>query len=299
MGDSTPIRIGLIGGTGLGDRLRDELDAAGIEEHHVETPFGAPSAPIVTGRLGGTDVAILLRHGAGHECNPTAVPYRANIFALKRLGCTHVIASGATGSLRESIDPGDVVLCDQVIDRTVHRPRTFFERVAVHVELADPCCPVLRDWLRQAAADVEGTVHASGTYVCMEGPAFSTRAESMMHRAMGADVVGMTAMPEARLAREAELAYALVALPTDWDCWRESGEESVLETILANLQHATDAALTLLRSALADPAPLSSRPSPAHTALEHALWTSPDRIDAATRRELAPLLARHLPTGSE
>jgi len=293
MAHPSPTRVGLIGGTGLGDRLHAELEGD-VESHDLSTPFGAPSAPITTGRFGGCDVAIVLRHGQGHALNPTHVPYRANIFALKMLGCTHVIASGATGSLREHINPGDIVLCDQVIDRTVHRPRTFFEDLAVHVELADPCCNMLHGHLRDAASGVDGTVHDTGTYVCMEGPAFSTRAESRMHRAMGADVVGMTAMPEARLAREAELAYALVALPTDWDAWRETDDDPVLETILANLQRSTDAALALIRAALSDPAAFAVRLSNAHSALDNAIWTDSGQIDEALQHRLAPLLGRHL-----
>jgi 5'-methylthioadenosine phosphorylase len=286
-----PIRIGLIGGTGLGDRLHDELEGT-IEEHDGSTPFGPTSSPVVTGRIGACDVAILLRHGRGHVFNPTHVPYRANVFALKAMGCTHVIASGATGSLHEDIDPGDVVLCDQIIDRTVHRPRTFFEDLAVHVELADPCCPGLRDWLGRAGADVEGTVHRHGTYVCMEGPAFSTRAESRMHRGMGAHVVGMTAMPEARLAREAELGYALVALPTDWDAWRDTGEDSVLETIIRNLERSTEAAMGLLRTALSEPGDLLKKSCPAHHALDNAVWTDPSLIEPDVLERLQPLLSR-------
>lgn len=293
-GSDTDIRIGLIGGTGLGDRLRAELEPGSEVEHDLDTPFGKPSAPIITGRFAGADVAILLRHGIGHVFNPTQVPYRANLFALKLLGCTHVVASGATGSLQEHVNPGDVMLCDQVIDRTVHRARTFFDDIAVHVELADPCCEAARRWLLGAAEDSGITVHPTGTYVCMEGPAFSTRAESRMHRALGGDVVGMTAMPEARLAREAEMAYALLALPTDWDCWRESSEESVLDTILANLHEATEAALGLIRRAMGSMEPLKVEPSKAHSALDLALWTDPDCIEPGTLERLGPLLARRM-----
>ena len=284
-------RIAIIGGTGLGTRLLDELDSAPVEHHTCTTPFGEPSDRITTGRFGQTDVALLLRHGPGHRFNPTTVPYRANIFALKALGCTHVVASGACGSLREHLEPGDLVLCDQIIDRTVHRPRTFYESAAVHVELADPCCPLLRRWLHAAGGDER--LHAEGTYVCMEGPGFSTRAESNMHRTLGADVVGMTAMPEARLAREAELAYALLALPTDWDCWRE-GSDSVLEHVLGNLERATMAALTLLHSALSDTTMLQTEASPAHTALDLAIFTDPTSIEPEERQRLQPLWGRVL-----
>ena len=284
-------RIAIIGGTGLGTRLLDELDQSTVQHDTTTTPFGAPSDRITTGRFGDVDVALLLRHGPGHRYNPSTVPYRANLFALKALGCTHVVASGACGSLREEVAPGDLMLCDQIIDRTVHRPRTFYDSTAVHVELADPCCPVLRRWLQ--ASGGHDRLHSDGTYVCMEGPGFSTRAESNMHRTLGADVVGMTAMPEARLAREAEMAYALLALPTDWDCWRGNAD-SVLEHVLANLERATTSAMDLLRSALADTGPLNAEASPAHTALDLAIFTDPAHIDEAERRRLRPLWGRVL-----
>ena len=284
-------RIAIIGGTGLGTRLLEELDPASVEHHAASTPFGPPSDRITTGRLGDVEVALLLRHGPGHRFNPTTVPYRANMFALKAMGCTHVVASGACGSLRDTVEKGDLMLCDQIIDRTIHRPRTFYDSAAVHVELADPCCPLLRRWLQ--TADRSGRVLGHGTYVCMEGPGFSTRAESNLHRTLGADVVGMTAMPEARLAREAELAYALLALPTDWDCWR-TDVDSVLEHVLANLEQATTAALALLRSALSDPTALQSEASPAHTALDLAVFTDPTCIDDEERQRLKPLWGRVL-----
>ena len=290
-------RVGLIGGTGLGEALQSRMDVAEMRTERVETPFGAPSGPILTGSLDGVPVAILARHGDGHVLNPAAVPYQANVFALKSLGCTHVVASGATGSLREEIRPGDLVLCDQLIDRTVARPRTFYDGAAVHVEFADPFCPVMRDWLLGAAAGLDGVkVHERGTYVCMEGPSFSTRAESHMHRAWGADLVGMTALPEARLAREAEMAYCLVALPTDYDCWRPreaADEASLLAEIIANLERATAASVALLQLALADVSILRDRPSPAHDALRLAIWTDRKGIDPDLVARLRALCARH------
>ncbi len=287
-------RLAILGGTGLGTRLKERLDPPSVEQHDVETPFGTPSDTITTGRLGELDVALLARHGNAHQFNPTRVPYRANIFALKSLGCTHLVASGATGSLRESIAPGDLVSCDQLIDRTIHRPRTFYDHAAVHVELADPCCPVLRNWLHDAAASSKTTFHDSATYLCMEGPAFSTRAESNMHRLAGADLIGMTAMPEARLAREAELAYALVALPTDWDCWRDTSEDSILDNVIANLQKASEAALDLLERACMNPQLLRIEPSPAHRALDKAIFSDPACIDADQRKRLSVLWGRVL-----
>ncbi len=280
-------RVGIIGGTGLADALASLLQHSSTQT--IQTPFGEPSAPVQLGTLDDVPVALLARHGIGHRFNPTSVPYRANIAALKMAHCTHLVCSGATGSLRETIEPGSIVLCNQFIDRTVHRPRTFFEDAAVHVECADPCCPVMHRWLLDAAKRLPAlTVHPTGTYVCMEGPAFSTRAESHMHRALGGDLIGMTAMPEARLAREAELAYALVAMPTDFDCWRPSERnDGVLSSVAANLRKATEAAVSLIREALRDTAVLCSAQSPAHRALDGAIWTSQDAIGPMTRRWLA------------
>jgi len=288
------ITIGIIGGSGLGESLADTPGLTINGEERPDTPFGAPSAPITIGSIGGVQILMLKRHGEGHVLNPSAVPYRANIFALKALGCTHIIASGATGSLREHITPGDVVVCDQLIDRTTHRTRTFYERAAVHVEFADPFCPVMRRWLLDAAsATTDVTVHNGGTYICMEGPSFSTRAESHMHRAMGADVVGMTALPEARLAREAEIAYALLALPTDYDCWRErpdeASDQSLIAEIIGNLTRATEASINVISAALSSIDMLLATPSPAHEALALGVWTSPHLIPDDERERLAPL----------
>jgi 5'-methylthioadenosine phosphorylase len=294
---SDTIRIGIIGGTGIAGRLYDE---GALDEHErvdLDTPFGRPSSAVLVGDADDTPVAILSRHGDGHVYNPAAVPYRANIFALKSVGCTHVVAFGATGSLREDIIPGDLVLCDQLIDRTDGRERTFYERAAVHAEFADPTCPVMRGWLRDASASVDGiTVHHGGCYVCIPGPTFGTRAESHMHRQWGADVVGMTALPEARLAREAEMAYALVALPTDYDCWRprtEGEEHSIMQAVLANLSHATDASMRLLNAALEHAATLRDTPSPAHDALATAIWTDRTVIDPTEVERLRPLWGRY------
>ncbi|MEM6748918.1 MAG: MTAP family purine nucleoside phosphorylase [Planctomycetota bacterium] len=308
--------VAILGGSGLGQALASEQG----QTHDLDTPFGKPSAPIVESQWEGRRVLILQRHGEGHTRNPSAVPYRANLFALKALGATHVVASGAVGSLREGLRPGDLVLVDQIIDKTTQRPSTFYEHAAVHVELADPCCPVMRRWLAGAAqglVDDAGrtvAVHQRGTYVCMEGPAFSTRAESHMHRAWGADLVGMTAMPEARLAREAELAYALVAMPTDYDSWRPHDAESMatpgaapgatpgpapgepqalLQEIIGNLQRATAANLALIRRALLSADMLDQQPSPAHQALSLGIWSDKAKIDPAEVQRLAPLWGRY------
>jgi len=215
----------------------------------VQTPFGPPSDEIIETHWAGVEIAILNRHGRGHVFSPSEVNYRANIYALKAIGCTHVIASGAVGSLREEIRPKDLVIPDQAIDKTYRREPTFFDGgLVAHVEFAAPFCPVLRKHLVSCAEAVETTVHDGGTYVCMEGPAFSTRAESQMHRLWGGDLIGMTAMPEAKLAREAELAYALVCLPSDYDCWRpapaELDKHELLKEIIGNLTEATGNAIS-------------------------------------------------------
>ena len=291
------LRIGIIGGSGLEARLFNDLALIDTERHELDTPFGRPSSTIITGTVRGVPIALLSRHGDGHILNPAAVPYRANVFALKTLGCTHIVAFGATGSLREEIGLGDLVICDQLIDRTDGRTRTFYEQCAVHVEFAEPFCPVMRGWLHGAAESLDGVgVHDKGCYVCMEGPAFSTRAESNMHRQLGADVVGMTAQPEARLAREAEMAYAMVALPTDYDCWRprpEGDPDSVLAEIIGNLDRATDASIRLLEAALGDVETLTSTPSPAHDALARSIWTDKARIDPGEVKRLWPLWGRY------
>ena len=293
---SHPLKIGIIGGTGLGEALA-KSGAAG-ENVDVDTPFGKPSSPILTTKWHGVDIAILQRHGVGHVLNPSQVPYRANLYALKSLGVTHVVASGATGSLRDHIHPGHLVIVDQLIDKTHRRASTFFDHAAVHVEFAEPFCPVMRRWLIDAASRTNPTtVHAQGTYVCMEGPAFSTKAESHMHRAWGADLIGMTAMPEAKLAREAEMAYALVAMPTDYDCWKphdtHKGQQALLQEIMGNLQRATAANLALIQTALSDVTTLRQNPSPAHDALRLGIWSHKSAIPRDEVQRLALLWGRY------
>lgn len=296
---SSGIVVGLIGGSGLGQALGAETGKV----HEIETPFGPPSCPITEVQWHGQRVLILQRHGIGHTLNPSQVPYRANLFALKSLGVTHILASGATGSLREGIHPGELVLVDQFIDKTTQRTSTFFDHAAVHVELADPCCPVMRGWLEQAAkglTDADGqpvTTHQTGTYVCMEGPSFSTKAESEMHRAWGGDLIGMTAMPEAKLAREAELAYALIAMPTDYDCWKPHPDgietQALLQEIIGNLQRASNAALLLIKKALEDISPLAEQPSPAHSALALGIWSDKKALDPEAIERLRPLWGKY------
>jgi 5'-methylthioadenosine phosphorylase len=296
---SRELRIGIIGGSGLGDALGTE-DGRQVTP---DTPFGPPSSPITLTAWQGVEIALLQRHGIGHTIPPTSVPYRANIYALKDLGCTHVIASGATGSLREDIAPGDLVIADQVIDKTTQRVSTFYEKAAVHVEFAQPFCPVMRKWLLAAAEKLEdadgfeGRIHRAGTYVCMEGPAFSTRAESEMHRQWGGDLIGMTVMPEAKLAREAELAYALIALPTDYDCWRPHDpnvpQMELLKEIIGNLKKASAAGIALMKQALRDVAILRDQPSPAHEALTLGIWSDKSKLDPREIDRLRVLWGRH------
>ena len=292
--------IGIIGGTGLGEALAKSEQG---ELLNVDTPFGSPSGPYLVTKWEGTDVAFLNRHGDGHVINPSSVPYRANVFGLKKLGVTTIIASGATGSLREEIRPGQLVVCDQVIDKTCRRASTFFdEGMAVHVELADPFCPRLREAILSVTNSVDTVVHPRGTYVCMEGPQFSTRAESHMHRAWGGDLIGMTCMPEAKLAREAEMAYALIALPTDYDCWRPhdgaGSKQTLLEEIIGNLQRASQNAIALIRATVAKLAKEPLADCPAWSALELAIWSDKKTVDPAVTERLRPLIGRYFADNS-
>lgn len=288
-------RIGLIGGSGLGEALGEQ---AGGEKVTISTPFGPTSGPIQLTTWEGIDLAFLSRHGPGHLLNPSNVPYRANIWALKQLGVTHVIASGATGSLREEIEPRHLVVCDQVIDKTFERDRTFFDRgIVAHVEFAEPFCPTLRKLLCECSNGIATKVHPEGTYVCMEGPQFSTVAESKMHQAWGGDLIGMTAMPEAKLAREAEMCYALIGLPTDYDCWRphesDKDREALLAEIIGNLQAVTANAIELLRTALPEVAASVDRPCACRDALALAIWSDKSRVDPDDVAHLGSLVSRY------
>lgn len=288
------IRVGIIGGTGLTEAL---VGASKADPHLIETPFGPPAGPLLTVELEGVPVVLLTRHGYGHQLSPTRVPYRANLFALKVLGVTHVLACGTAGSLREHILPRHLVIPDQVIDRTYRRPCTFYDDLAVHVEMASPFCETLRQVLISASEGGTAVVHPQATYVCMEGPALSTRAESLMYRDWGGDLVGMTVMPEAKLAREAELHYALVALTTDYDGWRPSGElehELLGESLLAQRQAANAAGLALIRRAVSriSAAPRACR---CDSALAAGIWSDRGRIPNEVRTRLRPLLGKYLP----
>jgi len=292
---ATQAQVGIIGGTGIGQMLL----ARGLGDTvHVDTPFGQPSSPPVVAEWEGVRIAFIARHGPGHCFNPTNVPYRANIWAMKKLGVTAVLASGATGSLREDIEPGHLVLCDQVIDKTFRRPSTFFdEEIVAHVEFSEPFCPHLRGLMAKAGEQIDSTVHHAGTYICMEGPQFSTRAESLLHRQMGGDLIGMTCMPEAKLAREAELCYATIALPTDYDCWRphepDKPAEGLLAEIMSNLRAASENALVLIHETLKLIDPDAARPCHCQDALKLAIWTNKTGIDPVVRKRLDPLIGRY------
>ncbi len=280
--------IGVLGGSGF----YDLPGVTALETREVDTPFGRPSDALTSGQLAGRRVVFLPRHGRGHRLLPTEVNARANLHALKQLGATHVVSVSAVGSLREAIAPGDVVIPRQFIDRTVGRPATYFgDGVVAHVSLADPVCSHLSDELASAARAQTARVHAAATYVCIEGPQFGTRAESELMRAWGGDVVGMTNLPEARLAREAELCYATLALPSDYDCWRPRDEVTVTDA-LAVLRANVAAAQQILTRALAalDPA----RPCGCQRSLDHALVTPDAAIGPAARDRLGLLLARRL-----
>lgn len=290
------VKVGIIGGSGLGEALCGQTEGKRIE---VDTPFGKPSDAIMEASWDGVDIAILTRHGRGHTIMPSQVNFRANIYALKAVGCTHVIASGAVGSLREEIRPKDLVIPDQVIDKTCHRDSTFFDKyLAAHVELALPFCQVLREHLKSCADAVSSNVHNRGTYVCMEGPAFSTRAESEMHRKWGGDLIGMTCMPEAKLAREAELAYAMVCLPSDYDCWRpvkaDLDRHGLLEEIIGNLTEATANAIELIKVAVSRFDEIADQACPAHSALELGIWTDRASISPAAKEYYGILVEKYL-----
>ena len=290
MSGASPARVGLLGGSGLYD-----LDAlSGREDRKIDTPFGSPSDAYVLGELAGIPVAFLARHGHGHRFSPSEINYRANIFGFKTLGCDAILSASAVGSLREELAPSHVCVPDQFIDRTRSRADTFFgEGVVVHVSLADPFCPSTSAVLAESLRSVGATVQASGTYVGMEGPPFSTRAESNLYRSWGSDVIGMTNVTEAKLAREAEICYATMALVTDYDCWREATEAVSVDAILAVLRGNAETARRALAAAVSRID--AARTCACRDALRYAVLTDPTRIPAETRSRLAPILGRYLP----
>ncbi|MBD2184879.1 S-methyl-5'-thioadenosine phosphorylase [Planktothrix sp. FACHB-1355] len=286
-------KIGIIGGSGLYkmDALKD------VEEVQIDTPFGPPSDALILGTLEGTRVAFLARHGRNHTLLPSELPFRANIYAMKQLGVEYLISASAVGSLKEEVKPLDMVVPDQFIDRTRNRVSTFFgEGIVAHIAFGDPVCKNLAAVITDAVASLklpDLTLYRGGTYVCMEGPAFSTKAESRLYRSWGATVIGMTNLPEAKLAREAEIAYATLALVTDYDCWHPAHDSVTVEMVIANLQrngvNAQKAIQETVRRLAENPPP-----SEAHSALKYAIVTPLDKVPTATKEKLGLLLQKYL-----
>jgi 5'-methylthioadenosine phosphorylase len=286
------VEIGIIGGSGLYD-LEELTDR---EEVTVSTPFGDPSGPYLVGTLRGRRVAFLARHGAGHRLLPSELNFRANIFGMKMLGVGSILSASAVGSLREEYRPLDIVIPDQFFDRTRGRIGTFFGRgLVAHVAFAHPVCSVLSDIVLRSANAVGATVHPGGTYVCMEGPQFSTLAESKLYRSWGMDVIGMTNLQEAKLAREAEICYATVAMVTDYDCWHPTHDSVTVDQIVAVLLKNAENACKVVREAVkAMPA---QRGCKCGSSLRHAILTDPEHVPADTRRDLAPIVGKYLGEG--
>jgi 5'-methylthioadenosine phosphorylase len=285
----TRISIGIIGGSGL----YDMAEVTDREERHLDTPFGEPSAPYVVGRLRGKRVAFLARHGIGHRYMPTELNFRANIFGFKMLGVEYLLSASAVGSLKEDYRPLDLVIPDQFFDRTYGRASTFFGRgLVAHVAFAHPFCSRLSDIAYESARAASATVHKGGTYVCMEGPQFSTLAESNLYRSWGMDIIGMTNLQEAKLAREAEICYTTIALVTDYDCWHPDHDQVTVEMIVANLTQNAKTAQRVIADAV-DRLPYE-RTCECASALKHAIITRPDTVPASVKRELAPLVSRYI-----
>ncbi|MBD1845927.1 S-methyl-5'-thioadenosine phosphorylase [Cyanobacteria bacterium FACHB-63] len=287
------IKIGIIGGSGLYkmEALKD------VEERSINTPFGSPSDALIIGTLDQTRVAFLARHGRNHHLMPSELPFRANIYAMKSLGVEYLVSASAVGSLKAEAKPLDMVIPDQFIDRTYHRVGTFFgDGVVAHVAFGDPVCLALAKVLGDAVESLDlanVNLHRGGTYVCMEGPAFSTKAESNLHRSWGASVIGMTNLPEAKLAREAEIAYATLALVTDYDCWHPDHDSVTVEMVIDNLQRNAMNAQKVIRETVRR---LSENPpvSEAHSALKYAILTPKDKIPADAKEKLGLLLDKYL-----
>jgi len=284
-----PAAIGVIGGSGL----YQMPELVGVREVEIKTPFGKTSDPVIRGRLGRVDLIFLPRHGKGHRWLPTEINFRANIFALKKLGVERIISVSAVGSLREEIAPGHLVVPDQFIDRTTQRPSTFFGRgVVAHVSLANPFCGELSKVLVTVAQQEGADVHSGGTYLCMEGPQFSTRAESHLYRSWGAHVIGMTNLQEAKLAREAEICFGTLALATDYDCWNDQAGDVEIEHVLTVLkQNVALAQRTIARAAAELSAPRSCG---CGSALKDAIITERARIPKKIRAELQPIIGKYL-----
>jgi len=286
MGDQV---VGVIGGSGL----YEMEDLEDVREVKLSTPFGEPSDAYITGTLGDTEMVFLPRHGRGHRISPTEINFRANIWGMKQLGVSQILSVSAVGSMREEIEPGHFVVIDQFFDRTRHRPDTFFEKgVVAHVMFADPVCSHLRPVLVDAGREVGLTIHDGGTYINMEGPQFSTRAESKIYRSWGVDVIGMTNLQEARLAREAEICYATIAMSTDYDCWHEAHDDVTVEAILEVMHRNVDNAKAVVRAAV--PHLSGERSCGCQSALQFAIMTARDQIGAEARDRLGLFIDKYL-----
>jgi 5'-methylthioadenosine phosphorylase len=284
------VQIGIIGGSGL----YDMAEVTDRKEVALTTPFGEPSGPYLLGTLRGKRVAFLARHGAGHRLLPSELNFRANIFGMKMLGVEFILSASAVGSLKEEYRPLDIVIPDQFIDRTRGRISTFFGRgLAAHVGFAHPFCRALSSVVSESGQDVGATIHTGGTYVCMEGPQFSTLAESRLYRSWGADIIGMTNLQEAKLAREAEICYVTIALVTDYDCWHPDHDSVTVDMIISNLTHNARTAQQIIAASVGR-LPLA-RTCECASALKFALITRPDAIPAQVRQDLAPLVGKYLP----
>ena len=283
------VSIGIIGGSGL----YDMAELTDREERILDTPFGDPSAPYVIGTLRGKRVAFLARHGLGHRLSPSELNFRANIYGFKLLGVEYILSASAVGSLKEEYKPMDLVIPDQFVDRTRGRISTFFgDGLVAHVGFAHPFCKHLSRIAFESANAAGATVHKGGTYVCMEGPQFSTLAESRLYRSWGADIIGMTNLQEAKLAREAEICYTTIALVTDYDCWHPSHDEVTVDMIVANLVQNAKTAQQVIASAV-DALPFE-RDCECASALQHALITRPEAVPERTRTRLAPIVGKYL-----
>ena len=283
------ITIGIIGGSGL----YDMAELTDREERQVSTPFGDPSAAYVIGTLRGKRVAFLARHGMGHRLMPSELNFRANIYGFKTLGVEYILSASAVGSLKEQYKPLDLVIPDQFVDRTRGRVSTFFGRgLVAHVGFAHPFCSILSDVAFRAAQTSSAAVHKGGTYVCMEGPQFSTFAESNLYRSWGMDIIGMTNLQEAKLAREAEICYTTIALVTDYDCWHPDHDQVTVDMIIANLTQNAKMAQAVIAEAVGR-LPFE-RTCECATALKHAIITRPDAVPSETLKALAPLVGRYL-----
>ncbi|MBE0430014.1 MAG: S-methyl-5'-thioadenosine phosphorylase [Thermoleophilia bacterium] len=280
-------RIGVIGGSGFYELLKHP------QRERVTTPFGEPSDVITIGEIAGREVAFLPRHGKGHRIMPTDLPFQANILAMKQLGVQWILSASAVGSMQKHIKPGDIVIPDQFIDRTRQRRSTFFgDGCVAHIPFADPVCPDLSKLLAQSGRDTGATIHEGGTYLCMEGPQFSTRAESHLYRGWGVEVIGMTNLQEAKLAREAEICYAVMALSTDYDCWYEGEEEVSIMQVMETMDNNVFKAIEIVETVL--PRIPEKRECICASAMEYGIITAPELIPAQTKEKLKDIIGKYV-----